>query len=535
MKKFFILLGFSFKCLLLTTFNIGKGTNKKKAASGIAAFLFLCGLMLYISGTYSYMLATVFFELDAIELMLISITGMALFFPFVYMAYASQSLIFSTKDVDFMLSLPVSSFSIMTSRLFALYLESLLMVELILIPAAIFYVSFSGGSIGFILWVLLCGALLAFIPTTMALLFGSLISLVVSKMRFKNLFSLLFNILFLVAILAISFSVSFGVNNITPTAISDLRHIVQENFAFLWWIYLAYIGNIPYFILIAILCVVPFILFTWIFSKFYKNILTRLSSHHLRTDYRLRRIASRSSFWALFSKEASKLFSTPALMLNGGFGVFMAVLAAIACFIFRQDIYNYFALFSIYSGIDTSIFLPFIMLLLSAFFIINTNIVNVSISLEGKYLWILKSAPVSVLKIFMVKIGLNVFLCMFAVFITIPLFSILFAVPLPYILLATIFAFLLSVFISSGGLLINLFLPRLDAENDVIVIKQSASVLVGLLFSLLTFGGLIALWFSLSFLSFVFFTLLCTSILLCLNIATFTLLFTKGRTLFNAL
>ena len=45
-------------------------------------------------------------------------------------------------------------------------------------------------------------------------------------------------------------------------------------------------------------------------------------------------------------------------------------------------------------------------------------------------------------------------------------------------MLLLVLGLLFSGVMSQGGLLANLFLPKLDAPNDTVVVKQSASVLI---------------------------------------------------------
>ena len=73
----------------------------------------------------------------------------------------------------------------------------------------------------------------------------------------------------------------------------------------------------------------------------------------------------------------------------------------------------------------------------------------------------------------------------------------------------------MGLFIPVAGLAVNLWLPRLDCENDTIVVKQSASSMIGIFGGMLVVGLGALLWaVGGKLLGFVWFSLAAAAVLL---------------------
>ncbi len=541
MKAFRALLGLSFKSLLLTTFSMGRGKKAGKAASGVVAFVGLCALMLFISASYSFSLGLGFSMVGALDALLYMMCLFAMVFPFFMVVYAAQGLVFSTKDIDLVLSLPVSSFSVMLSRVLALYLEALMMVELLLIPAGVSYYIF-GGVAGplFIPALILEGVFLALIPTTLALAFGALVSLVVARIRFKNLLNIIFSFVMFALIMVASFGISFS-GTMSQTGMLDadaLRASLGGAFPPIAWAVRGMLGSPMQLLLLAGVCVAPFFGLTWLFSRFYKKMLTHLASTHVRSDYKLRRVAAAGSFAALLGKEARKFFSTPAYVLNAGIGGLMCLAASVAALVKRSAVQGFVSDLSAQIGIDFSTHVPLVLLGILLFLGSIMYISCVSISLEGKTLWILKEAPVKVKDIFAAKAGFNFIVAGVIMLVCAPMLGWAFALPLAEVLAMLALALLFTLYISVMGLQANLWFPRMDADNETVVIKQSASVFVTMLLgflALVLMAGLYILMAVLGAGAFLLYAIAAAALLAALNALFIALLGTVGKRQFAEL
>lgn len=106
---------------------------------------------------------------------------------------------------------------------------------------------------------------------------------------------------------------------------------------------------------------------------------------------------------------------------------------------------------------------------------------SVSLSLEGKNLWIIKSVPVSTKKVLDSKILVNLT-------IVLPisvLFGLLMNIKFEMDIITRIFLFLIpiaySFFSAIWGMFINIKLPNYEWTSETAVIKQGASSMIGML------------------------------------------------------
>lgn len=533
MKAFLALLGVNFKSLLLTSINLGAG-SKKRAVSGVSSMLLLAIIMLFLSSTYSFMYASQLAPVGGLDVMLMMMLCMGVVYPIMLTLFAGQGILFSTKDANLVLSLPVSSFAVMLSRLLALYLQALLMIELMLLPAGIAYVVY-GGSVASLFVLLLLGVFLALLPTLACLLFGTLISVLISRTRFKNLFNIIFSFVFFVAIFIAAMGVSQGSTTIAND-VGSLRASLM-GFAPLGWAVQAITQfNLLSLLLLALVCVVPFLGAAWLFSLFFKSLLTSLSSFALKQNYKLRSVQGGSPIGALLKKEAGKFFGTPAFVLNYGLGVILSIGLSIFAIVKKNSINQMMAsMLEMSEGSLSLQMLPPLLLLAIVFMLSTICISTVSISLEGKTLWILKEAPLDTGSIFMAKAGFNFIISGGSTLITSLLLGYAFSLPVPDVICMVVIGLLVSAYSAANGLYINLLHPRMDAENDTIVIKQSFSVILNMLVTwaiMLVGAGIYYLVAVMAGLGFLGFSAIMALILAGLLVWVIALLNTKGRRIF---
>ncbi len=487
MKPFFALVYINLLDLLLSTFG-SKFSSKKKTRqrSGWMVLFILAGLMLYISGLYSYLLAQILAPLGRLD----SLLGLMLFFGVFFCTtltlYLAQSLLFSAKDNRQLFSFPVSAFSILLARLSALYLEVLFIMEVFLLPTGIVYLLFSQNlSLLFLPTLLLVGVFLSFIPTLISLLFGLVNTFVISKTPFKHFFTILIGFLTPLAMMVLSFT--FSSSSVSAGGILALgERLLIPPFS---WAVRACTGDPISLFLLATLCVLPFFFFVLCISRFYKPLLTSMLGEQRRTNFRLQPMQTKTPFFSLFLKEAKRFFQTPSYFLNCSFSLILLLLAAFSSVFFRSTLSSVITplMQSLPGGIpfDTQGLWSIVLLSFLCFVSLSFQPSAVSLSLEAKSLWILKTAPVSSGTVFAAKIAFPL-ACSFPCFLlATPLLGFFLSLSawqcIELCLLATAGSTLSSVL----GIILNLKHPRLDATNDTVVVKQSLSTFLGLLFGFL--------------------------------------------------
>ena len=151
MRKLWVLLKLNFRAMLRAfSFRSGAGSSKKKAAGGLGALLLMAFLALYLSGVYSFLLASMLAEVGIVEMVLPLMALMACMMSLMFTLFAASGLVFGGKDSDIVLALPVPAFTVMLSKILALYLENLVFCGLWMLPTGAAYLVYAGLAVN--LW-----------------------------------------------------------------------------------------------------------------------------------------------------------------------------------------------------------------------------------------------------------------------------------------------------------------------------------------------------------------------------------------------
>ena len=474
MRKFLALTRVNFRAMLAA---LSVGRTKKGTLSSAVILLIFGALALYLSGTYSFLFGAGLSELGLAEFLLPLMAMIGVLAGLLFTFAAAGNILYGGRDADLILSLPVSAFSVMLSKMLSLYLENLVFVGLWLIPAGAAHMTFGSGVSA---WgCVRLAVYILFSPLLSALLgalAGWLSALASYRMRRKALWMNLAYLVFFGAI----FTGSLYINNL-PAALLENEAAVR--LALNTWLLpfgLMMRSGAGALLAFIAVCLVPFLAVSWLLCRRYKAILSGLTARTLRKDFRLTRLSARSSFLALYRKEAGRYFGSPIYVFNTLFGGILAVGASVAAVVMRGEIA---AMLPLLGGLDA-------MLPAGAFggaaVLATICTTAVSVSMEGKTLWILKSSPLPPRVLFGAKAAFNLTLSLPCAAVCAGLLA--FAVglaPAPAVCIA-LFWCSVCCFVAVGGLWVNLFFPKLDCPNDTLIVKQSMSAFLGI------FGGMLA-------------------------------------------
>ncbi|MDO4295845.1 MAG: hypothetical protein Q4D90_06770 [bacterium] len=482
MRELIILCRLELEHMLYTLFANGKGKRRRNISVG-AGLLLMAVLSLALSFSYSFLFGMSLQQADILEfyfpLILLLAVLVSLFFSFT----AAKGIVFGGRDLDFLLSMPVSAFSVMLSKMTALYLENLVFVGFWLLPSAVVGFLYGAAS-GVSFWLRLIPTILFLpcLPTFLAALAGYLAALVQARSKRRSLFNtLLYVVFFLLLMLAY-----MQINRLGELMLAH-RELVTQLF-YSWLAPVGFLGyglgsSWGYFWLGLLLCLLPFLLLTWHCSRQYQQILSSLRAQTVHTDFRLTKLKSDSPFWALFKKETERLFFTPMYLVNTSIG--SIVLIALSVYLVAQKS-SWMPLLSLLGSKNASaLFLAGI-----AFLLATIYPSSVAISLEGKNLWLIKEAPLSPPMIFGAKAALNLILAWPVVLVVLLLFY--FTGTLPGVSLFWMLPVCmgLTAFLAAGGICLNLRFPKLDWENETFAVKNSASAMFAY------FGGMATVLFA---------------------------------------
>lgn len=472
----------------LNFFNV-KATNGEKNSvlkSGIL-FFFLFAMLLFVAFQYGFMIAKPLHEVGLTYVMLTLFGLISVVLVFMEGIYKSQGILFEAKDNDLLFAMPIPRKTILGTRFLKLIYFEYVFNFIIMIPAFAVYAILETPSISFYLISLVMFVLLPIIPTILASIIGCGIKTISAFSKNKAKIQTFLGLLFTAALLIYSFRLNDLINNIVSVATS-INDVISK-------LYLPiglYIDNILSFDIIKfvgfiLINIVPLIIFVYLFSIVYFNIISKSSETATGKKYKLTKdnFKANSKLKALFKKELKRYLSSPIYIFNTFFGVILIIIMAVALSINSAGTLEFFA--NTGQGIDSQIllgFIPKIFMGVLLFSLCMATITASSISLEGKSFEFTKSLPVDVKEIFKSKILLNHF-------VTIPLVllsSILIIIRMNFSIWDTIgvlaICLIVPNIIAIYGLITNLRHPMLNATNDTVVVKQSMSTLIA------TFSGI---------------------------------------------
>ncbi|MEG2086844.1 MAG: hypothetical protein RR022_01505 [Angelakisella sp.] len=532
MGKFMALLGLNLRSMLFS-FNVSSDSKKNKARSftGVGVLVLMGGLGLYLSSIYSFLFGSQLAPVGMLPLLLMMMPLLAVAAGMMFTTLAAQGVVFGGHDNDLMLSLPISAFSLLLSRVLALYLENLVFTTFIMLPAGAAYLYYGGsGGVAFVLTLLVCTPFLALLPTLFALVCGFALSWLSSKFPRKALVSLvLYLALFMLTMVAV-FKLNSLMGEMGAQAMGISAAFSGWGLPFVLFSEAVCDANLLSLLVFCALCLLPFFLVVWLFAGQYKKIITGLTARSVRSDYKLLRLAAGSQRKALLAKEAAKFFGTPIYLFNAGIGLIMLLGASVFSLFQKSAIVDVLAQL----GGELPI-LPLLALTLG-FMLSTVGITACSISLEGRQLWILREAPIAVNLLFLVKAGFQLLLTLPCLLVSVVCVMVSFSLAPMDALLLFVLGAALAAFSAPFGLFVNLCLPKLDAANDTVVVKQSSSAIIGIFAPMLLVGAGVGLYLlTMDALGTSVALWLCAAMLAVTAAGMWALLVAKGQKLFAAL
>ena len=417
--------------------------------------------------------------------------------------YKTSSLLFNCTDDQLMFSLPIKKSTVLFIRVFKFYVFELLYNSLFLLPAMVVYIRYVNVDWSYYLSSFVALLLLPIIPVALSCIIGAIISGASSRFKHKNLIQILISTVFLLFVFYISFNLQNVVQDLAKKA-ESLNEIVTK----LYYPAGAYLKLVTDFkvtdlLLFVLIHDAIFAVTVWLLSKVYFKINSRVKIVKITNKKNSKySIKANKPVVALIKKEINRFINSPVFVTNAAFGL---VLFVIACLVITFKFDGVLASlatqmeiqeipFSI-EGIKS--YMPLVLFGTLCFGAFMSSITSSMISLEGKSFNILKSLPVSPVTIINAKV-------LTAVLIMIPFFIIgdlvmfiKFNFNILEILMILVASVVLPLVAETIGIIVNLKYPKMDAENDTQVVKQSMSsmvaVFIGMAMTGLSIYGLVKL------------------------------------------
>lgn len=447
-----------------------KARRKACLMAGIYGLLIL--LVFFYMGAMSYGLILLGAG-DAVPAYLISMASIVIFFFGTFTAGAS---LFRRNGYDILCSLPVSRTAIVVSRFLRMYAENLAMTLVVMIPGLGVYAVLQQPEICFYLTAVMGIFIVPLLPVAAAALAGALVTGISSRMKHKSLMEAGLSIALVLGIFCLTPKLEGLEGSITPEMLTALSDKVQQALGTVYppavWLGTAMVtGNFLGCLGCVGVSAVGFLGVAAVVSVNFHAICRRLFSNSARHDYRMKELKRNSLLVSLCRREFKRYFASGVYVSNTIMGPVLGTVLSGAVFFMGMDRIGQM----LPLPLDISGLVPF---LVGGVFCMMTA-VSVSVSMEGKNFWIVKTLPIPTKTILDAKILMNLLL-MLPFYLVSEVFLILALKPdvLELVWLLVIPA-VIAVFSCVYGVAVNLRLPVLEWESEVSVVKQSAASLLG--------------------------------------------------------
>ncbi|MDD6467834.1 MAG: hypothetical protein PUF50_06595 [Erysipelotrichaceae bacterium] len=458
-------------------------TNRKKGIGSRLMLMLPFALMAFLAVEYSMMLYEVV-PASSYDIVLHLMSFVGIFLAFVLGVQLAQGQLFAFKDFDFLMSLPISSRDIMISKLVSFYLLVYGYVAFFLLPAIGIYGYMTDASILFYLVGFLSSFFVPLIPMVIASVIAMLIRKLAGKSKYKNLFTNIMSVVFVILIMVASFSVSFAAESSDFSSLYQTVEFTRNYLPFSYYLTQGWIELNPIMILVPLLAeVLIFALFIIFFQQTFIRLNSNLQEGYHVKNFQLRSEKQKSVFQTMLEKECRKYFTNFMYVFNTAIGQMMLMFGAGYLIYNRADVLYMLDQLTVL-GINPKSWAFFGVCSIIMILGHMTCSCGVSISLEGKNLWITKSLPIETRTVFLSKLMVNVLVIIVPSLICFLLTSYAFALPLFDIIMGILLIVAMAFFVGLFGLTVNLHYPKLVFDREIMVIKQSASSLITI------FGGL---------------------------------------------
>lgn len=439
------------------------------------AYLYIGAVFLLIFGGAAVMLAPFMIAagLDALYFAIFMlITFSVIFFLSIF---ETKSHLFECKDNELLMAMPIKTGDIVISRIIVVLILNYVEGAVAFLPAVIAYAAF-GGSVWGILGALTVFLFLPLLATSLSSGVGYLVARLAKKFKNNSFISLLFSLIFLglyfwgySALLSVPESELENVENLIPLLESALKPLSVIGLS-------ATLHPVATPVFVAVSFGIAYIAYRAIASGYDR--ITAAGGAAEKKKYKSEPSHASSAFFALAKKEFKRFTSSAAYMMNGGIGVIMYIVMAVAVAINSSDIVDVVEIFSAELGmpIDAKVAVPAIaigaLVLLSSTVTISAS----ALSLEGKNFWIIKTMPVGTRTVILAKLVPHVVISSLASVIASLVLIFSLGIEALYAVFVIVTPILANVFAALIGIMMNILMPKLEFENEMQPIKQSAAV-----------------------------------------------------------
>lgn len=444
-----------------------------------------------------------------------------LFFSF----FKAGSIIFQKKNYDTLISMPVSQSSIVLSRYFGMYITNLLISALVMVTGMICYSLYAPTNFMFWLTGLLGSLFIPMLPMTLATAIGAGITAISSRMKHKSMVSSVLTFLFVLAVFGSSYLLGDNAEVImSETMLDSMTDAIHNVYPPAGWLGSSMLdGNLLMLLLYIVASILALAITVAIVQRWFQPICSALNATTAKNNFSAKQLAEATSgkqnsvVTSMVKRELKRYFASSIYVTNTLMGYVLMAVAGIALLVAGKNFLP--QLGELEAVIDSVI--PYFFGAMASM----APMTACSISMEGKQWWIAKTIPVRNKDIFDSKLLANLVLAFPGYLIAVICTILALRPDITGCIWMVIIPAVYIVFSGVLGISINLAVPIFNWENEVRVVKQSASVGFTILVGMITSVAPAVLFFVSSEIPQ---NLVCSGTVLVLLIATI-ILYTKNN------
>lgn len=410
--------------------------------------------------------------------------------------FMTQNTLYSAKDNDLLLSLPITPTAILVSRMLLLLIVNYAFGAVIAVPALAVYLIFCSPTVIGALLFAFFFLLIPLLALAVSCLLGWLLAFLFSRIRRKNIvYTVIALVLFAAYMLLMT-----NMGMMMETMEENIGSVVQSvsPYISLFWLPAHAIADGAHLEGLAFVGIsaAVFALTLLFLSKTYISIVTTKRTAS-RVVYHEKKERGHSTLGALIRKEISHFIGSWYYMFNEGIGIIFAPILGVAALASREKIASLpEALSEMLDETGVAFTLPdgIVGIAFACAFVLLSSMIIISapsVSLEGKSLWIVRSMPLDGKTVLLSKVYAHYL-------ITAPFFlvsGILAAVGASSGIVGTLALILLpqlgNLLCALLGVTFGVLFPRLDWNSETIALKSGAAVSLTM-FGMMLFSMLFA-------------------------------------------
>lgn len=464
----------------------GKAKNKKMDLLYLIVFAYAFIVVGYMMYTMADNLCPALVA-TGMEWLFFALFGlMSMGLSVIFGIFTTQPMLYDAKDNEFLLALPIPASKILFSRMALLYGQNLLCSLLIFIPSLIAYSQTVGVKPLSLVFQVVIILVLSLLSLVVECIVGWIVALVSSKMRKKNLITLVLSLVLLAGYFYLTIKMPEYMEYIIANSQQVGTNLINAFYPF-YQMGLGASGQIKGFLIFTGISLVLFAVVYFLLSiSFIKIITNKRGVKKVKYTGQVLEIRSYSS--ALFRKELTRFFSSTMYMLNCGLGVIFHIAIAVLAIVKKDIIIEIFSMVPAFADNTTAVVTALVCVIAAM-----NMVTAASVSLEGKNIWILQTAPFDSWQVIKAKLKLHLVINLPSSVLCIAVLGVVMDIGVSGIILSEILAVIFVFLCAVTGLVFNLKMPSLNWTSEAVVIKQSASVLVTMLVnmgSVFALGGL---------------------------------------------